>query len=443
MFTLIIEDKSGAIADEYTFEEGEFVIGRSRSTDIVLPSDNVSRRHARLFTKDGRCWVEDLNSANGIWLNGNRVSGLAEVPRSAQIRIGDFFLHIEGASFSRPLAMSAFARLVPADPDLQGPPMQVTRAVTLLGRGKDCGLVINDASVSRIHAKISRDADGTIRLEDLKSSNGTFVNGRRIEKETLRHADRVRFGMLEYRVDLGEEAFEDATSEEREPPNYEELAAAAPAPPVDRVRIFLLATLAVLIVVLIAIVIVWFTRGRGRSSEPRDTPATPAAAAPAAQTAPPLVEPGEDAAALLKSASDAIEQRHWDDADRLFQRARKADPIATKPIEGLNRVRAEKAAAAHYDAARAAFAKKAYDQAIREYKQVAKDSVYRIEADGQLQSIARLLELEGDRACAAKDEPACIRAYEQSIETGAASPDVETKLRNTKAADGKKKKKGR
>ena len=69
MFTLIIEDKYGAIVDEYSFEDGEFVIGRSQSCDIVLAADNVSRRHGRLFTMDGCCYIEDLKAANGIWLN--------------------------------------------------------------------------------------------------------------------------------------------------------------------------------------------------------------------------------------------------------------------------------------------------------------------------------------------------------------------------------------
>ena len=59
MFTLTIEDKHGGVADEYSFEEGEFLIGRSHGADIILPSDNVSRRHARLYTVDGRCYLED------------------------------------------------------------------------------------------------------------------------------------------------------------------------------------------------------------------------------------------------------------------------------------------------------------------------------------------------------------------------------------------------
>ena len=73
MFTLIIEDRFGSIVDEYSFEDGEFVIGRSQSCDIVLAADNVSRRHSRLFTVEGRCYIEDLQAANGVWLNGRRI----------------------------------------------------------------------------------------------------------------------------------------------------------------------------------------------------------------------------------------------------------------------------------------------------------------------------------------------------------------------------------
>ncbi|MFT7582420.1 MAG: pSer/pThr/pTyr-binding forkhead associated (FHA) protein, partial [Myxococcota bacterium] len=79
MFTLIIEDKHGGIADEYSFEEGEFYIGRSHTSDIILPSDNVSRRHSRLYTVDGRCYIEDLNSSNGVFVNGRRIHEVYQI----------------------------------------------------------------------------------------------------------------------------------------------------------------------------------------------------------------------------------------------------------------------------------------------------------------------------------------------------------------------------
>ena len=110
MFTLIIEDQDGNIADEYSFEDGEFIVGRSHSSDIILPSDNVSRRHARLFTRDGRCYVEDLASSNGVFVDGSRIHRVTEVPHSGQIKVGDYYLHVEGARVTDipdPLSVSA------------------------------------------------------------------------------------------------------------------------------------------------------------------------------------------------------------------------------------------------------------------------------------------------------------------------------------------------
>ena len=69
--------------------------------------------------------------------------------------------------------------------------------------GKEAGEVdgcITGKSVSRIHARISRE-DGSYYLEDMNSTNGTYLNGERLEyrqKEKLTARDRVMFGMEEF-----------------------------------------------------------------------------------------------------------------------------------------------------------------------------------------------------------------------------------------------------
>lgn len=68
------------------------------------------------------------------------------------------------------------------------------RSETVIGRGVQADLQLPDNEVSREHAKIVRDADGTAKLVDLESSNGTFVNGSKVSVEVLRDGDRVRFG---------------------------------------------------------------------------------------------------------------------------------------------------------------------------------------------------------------------------------------------------------
>ncbi len=81
----------------------------------------------------------------------------------------------------------------------QGSVLVLHRGVYTLGREEDCDLVLPDPRVSRKHARVERDAAGT-RLVDLNSTNGTFVNGQRVQRHQLRNGDRIGLGgvVLEY-----------------------------------------------------------------------------------------------------------------------------------------------------------------------------------------------------------------------------------------------------
>ncbi len=76
-----------------------------------------------------------------------------------------------------------------------GTSVEVDGARFVIGRGDDCDLVIDDEKVSRHHAALERNADGVLTLSDLGSSNGTFVNARRItEPVTLQGDEHLRVG---------------------------------------------------------------------------------------------------------------------------------------------------------------------------------------------------------------------------------------------------------
>ena len=70
----------------------------------------------------------------------------------------------------------------------------------VLGRGNDCDIRINDHSVSRRHARIQPGPEGFCAV-DLQSTNGTFVNDKRIHKATLAAGDRLRVGRIELTVE--------------------------------------------------------------------------------------------------------------------------------------------------------------------------------------------------------------------------------------------------
>ncbi|MDX1487067.1 MAG: GGDEF domain-containing protein [Acidiferrobacterales bacterium] len=65
---------------------------------------------------------------------------------------------------------------------------------TVIGRGADADVVVGDPRVSRQHARVTIDANGTAVLEDLGSSNGTFLNGSRIRRQELKEGDQLQLG---------------------------------------------------------------------------------------------------------------------------------------------------------------------------------------------------------------------------------------------------------
>jgi pSer/pThr/pTyr-binding forkhead associated (FHA) protein len=70
--------------------------------------------------------------------------------------------------------------------------------VMRIGRGLGADLRLDENSVSRRHAIVVQDAEG-VRILDDRSSNGTFVNGRRVEQAQLRSGDEVTLGRVALR----------------------------------------------------------------------------------------------------------------------------------------------------------------------------------------------------------------------------------------------------
>lgn len=68
-----------------------------------------------------------------------------------------------------------------------------------IGREASNDIVIDNTFISSFHAEFIRQADGSYEIVDLKSSNGTFVNGRRVERFRVKGGDRIMFGQLESR----------------------------------------------------------------------------------------------------------------------------------------------------------------------------------------------------------------------------------------------------
>lgn len=94
-------------------------------------------------------------------------------------------------------ASAGGAQLQGVSADVKGQTIALRSARFVIGRAEACDLVLNDGSVSSEHARLSRDGAGW-RVVNLLSTNGTFVNDKRVSNEALRHGDRLRLGRVEF-----------------------------------------------------------------------------------------------------------------------------------------------------------------------------------------------------------------------------------------------------
>ena len=72
-----------------------------------------------------------------------------------------------------------------------------------LGRGTQADFVVGDALVSRVHCRLTA-SERELVMEDLESTNGTFVNDVRCKVSSLEEGDRIRLGQVEFSVGRNE-----------------------------------------------------------------------------------------------------------------------------------------------------------------------------------------------------------------------------------------------
>lgn len=73
----------------------------------------------------------------------------------------------------------------------------ITNETTGLGRGSDNPVFLDDITVSRNHAEIQRNPDGTYELSDKGSLNGTYLNGERVQHALLREGAQLQIGKFQ------------------------------------------------------------------------------------------------------------------------------------------------------------------------------------------------------------------------------------------------------
>ena len=172
-------------------EEGShnnWIVGTGDNAHIKLNNSRVSRNHLQIiYQEKGVLHVQDLDSTNGTYLNGLRLKISQSLKHKDKIQlagVNDILIVVE-----KPLASDTL------NPQKNIVDILKTKKTIFLGRGTNCDIVLNHGTISKMHASITLTPDNKYQIKDLGSTNGTFVNGRKIKTlETISFKDNIFIG---------------------------------------------------------------------------------------------------------------------------------------------------------------------------------------------------------------------------------------------------------
>lgn len=91
MFSVTIRERSGQVYT-FHFDKPEILIGRVKGNDVILPKQNISKRHALIRSEGATFVVEDFGSTNGTFVNGHRITDPVEIGSEDKVYLGDFVM---------------------------------------------------------------------------------------------------------------------------------------------------------------------------------------------------------------------------------------------------------------------------------------------------------------------------------------------------------------
>ncbi len=217
---------------EIIVNDNLFAVGRHEEPFVGYDSrlvTRLSRRHARIFEQDGVVYLADLGSLNGTTVNGQAVDKIpVKLQPGAEVCFAGLCYQIEllGAAAKRVSqgrqAVPVMLVLKPEHPESLLEPIVVSQFPFLVNKKSDVfaryGEQLPDQLkyISRRHAHIFLRND-SLYIEDLGSTNGTYVSGGRLEEHAhlLSNGDVIAFGgeCFVYRVEL---VYEDIEAPQQE-----------------------------------------------------------------------------------------------------------------------------------------------------------------------------------------------------------------------------------
>lgn len=214
--------------------DSRYAIGRDKSNDIVIDEEGISNFHAELrVEEDDRVFITDAGSINGTFVNDKQIKARTQLRAGDVIRLNKSELHLvdpkeqlkaqpedsataispalQGLSVSNRPASGPGVGGVPVGWLLRGKTGSIAGEAfpipptgrAILGRSQTCDIVLPGTHVSRQHAELYFQS-GRLHVKDLGSSNGTYVNRKKVQEGVVNPGDELRFDTLVFQVEAPE-----------------------------------------------------------------------------------------------------------------------------------------------------------------------------------------------------------------------------------------------
>jgi pSer/pThr/pTyr-binding forkhead associated (FHA) protein len=182
--------------------EKRYHIGSASENHLVLAEPGIDPVHAKLVQENNKYFLKDNNSSTGSFVNGRRVTQKEVLPGD-MIRLGNTEIIVldPRSAADRPSSLLTGPwRLVSESNWLSGKHFIISPdKPMILGRDEKCDIVIPGSHLSRRHLEIRVDGHA-LKIKDLKSANGTFLNEMKIDTATAGNGDRLRLDVYNFRV---------------------------------------------------------------------------------------------------------------------------------------------------------------------------------------------------------------------------------------------------
>jgi pSer/pThr/pTyr-binding forkhead associated (FHA) protein len=213
--------KDRKLVSKVAIAANPFVMGRSPSCSLPLDEALASREHANVIFESGTFWVVDNGSRNGTLLNEEKITTKKELRDGDEIGIGatrikfvldkteddadddktrvasaaDLKEEVPGQAVVQKKEIGDFdVKLRIVEGPLAGGNFRNWEGPLTMGRGLNNNVVLVDDAISTAHAQIVQEGNDYY-VEDLKSSNGTFLDGVKVQKNKLSNGQKIKLGV--------------------------------------------------------------------------------------------------------------------------------------------------------------------------------------------------------------------------------------------------------